>query len=374
MAVLRKAFRLLHNLYSFKCGSPLLIIESDDWGSLRTNNLKARSSLNRLHTKISEDPYTQLDNLASSEDLSALYEVLGSVKDKTGRPACITANFCMANPDFQKIKSDHFEKFQYEPFYKTIRSKKDGEQVLNLWNEGIEHKFITPQLHGREHLHALAWLSELKAGNELLLKAFDLGVWGIPYEPLLIKRRHNLQAALDIYDLPGEDEFQKKWITESASMFRDYFGFSSKTFIPPAYKWHSRIDDTLKESGVEAIQGIKLQYEPSGNGNKKYRKRVHYTGQKRNDICYLTRNCFFEPSIFPGTDWYSEAMAGIETAFRNQQPAIIGSHRINFIGNLEESNRTNNLELLRNILHDTIKNYPDVQFISSDELLKFLIK
>jgi len=206
MGAINKLYRLFERFLCFSSEAPLLIVESDDWGSIRTHDVKTKKHLLTLKNEFSKDPFLQFDNLASSEELSVLCENLNSVKDKTGRPACITANFYIANPDFQKIKSDYFEKFHYEP--------------------------------------------------------------------LLKKRRQNLQATLDIYELSAEVEIQKKWISDNTSMFKDYFGFSSKTFKPHAYTWNSQIDDNLKETGMEAKQGFKLQYEPAGGGNKKYRKEI----------------------------------------------------------------------------------------------------
>jgi hypothetical protein len=189
---------------SQKTRDKILIIESDDWGSIRTKSLGYRDKLNQISSEIRNDCYTQLDNLADSDDLNALYEVLNSVKDRKGKPACITVNVCTANPDFDRIKKNDFEQFYYEPFTESIK-KIHGSQVWSLWQEGIKKGLIKPQLHGREHLHSLQWMDELRAGNRELLKAFELESFGIPYRPLLTERRKNLQAALDYYGRDGEE-------------------------------------------------------------------------------------------------------------------------------------------------------------------------
>jgi hypothetical protein len=43
-------------------------------------------------------------------------------------------------------------------------------------------------------------------------------------------------------------------------------------------------------------------------------------------------------------------------------------HRLNVIGAIDESNRTTNLELLKKLLTKVLQFYPDVEFMSSDEL------
>ena len=46
----------------------------------------------------------------------------------------------------------------------------------------------------------------------------------------------------------------------------------------------------------------------------------------------------------------------------------MSAHRINFIGILDEKNRKNNLKLFESLLKRIIKLWPDVEFMSSDQL------
>jgi len=363
--ILTKAYNSYFDFKSITTHRKLLVIESDDWGSLRTKDTQVLKYLNKINTAIVKDPYSRLDSIANTDDLNALFDVLNSVRDRNGNPACITTNTCMANPDFEKIKQSKFQQFYYKPFHTSI-TETGGVALWDLWQEGIGHKFLRPQLHGREHLHSLQWLEELKAGNNDLLKAFELESFGIPYEPLLTKRRKNLQAALDHYGLKGEKEFQENWLKESADIFEKTFGYTSKTFIPTAYIWHSQLDQIIKKQGIKAYQGIKLQYQPKDIG---YKRIPHFIGQKKNSLRYLVRNAFFEPSLEPNKNWLSTTLKDIENAFAKNQPAIVGSHRINFIGGLSEQNRDQNLKLLKQILIRVIKIYPDVEFVNSSLLL-----
>jgi hypothetical protein len=357
---------------SLKTSKRLLIIESDDWGSFRTMNSKVKDQLNKISKLVQEDPYIQLDNIADEEDLSALFETLQSVKDNKGNPACLTANVCTSNPNFEKIKENGFEQFYYKPFTTALKEYSKTQDLFKLWKNGMEASLFKPQLHGREHLHALAWLAELRAGNQDLLKAFELKSWGIPYQALLRQKRKNLQAALDVYHTEGESTYHKKWILEGAQIFEETFGFASKSFIAPAYIWHTDAHKYLVEANVNSLQGIKLQYEP--NNHKKqatYNKKPHYLGKKdRNTkLIHFPRNTFFEPASAPEKDWVSITLKGIADAFYKNQPAIIGSHRINYIGSLNEKNRTDSLNMLKSILQKSIQQYPDLEFISSDRLV-----
>lgn len=361
------------NIKTFKTKRKLVVIESDDWGSLRTKNKDFRRKINAINSKISDDIYVQYDSIATKEDLLALFEVLNSVRDINGNPACLTANVCTANPDFEKIKASNFEKFYYKPFTKTLEEYSEDTKLFDIWKTGIESKVFIPQLHGREHVHALAWLSELRAGHQDLLKAFELESWGIPYQAYLAQRRHNLQAALDVYNLEGEQSFQDKWIMDSTQIFEKHFGFKAKSFVPPAYTWHSNINKTLNQCHIKSLQGIKLQYQPKSH-KLGYTKKLHYIGEndKKNTLIYTTRNAFFEPDTAPDKDWIDIVLRGVELAFEKNQPAIIGSHRLNFIGRLDENHRDKNLILFQRFLKQLVKKHPDIEFIDSADLAEIL--
>jgi glycosyltransferase involved in cell wall biosynthesis len=368
--LIKKGIDVYHNYKSFKTEHQLVIIESDDWGSLRTKDKKTRDKLNLISKAVKNDRYVQLDSIANAEDLAALFEVLNSVKDTKGNPACLTANVCTANPDFEAIKAVNFEEFHYKPFTETLNDYSQGENLFGLWQNGEQEKLFMPQLHGREHLHALAWLAELKAGNKELLKAFDLETWGIFYTALLKQRRKNLQAALYDYGMEVEADYHKHWIKDSAHIFKETFGYVSKSFIPPAYTWHSKIQSTLAEANIKSIQGIKLQYEPRHQKKTNYNRKPHYIGEryKSSGIIYAPRNGFFEPYLAPHKDWVNSTLKEIQTAFEKKKPAIIGSHRINFVGRLDQNHRDKNLAMLREVLQQLIKKYPDVEFIDSGRL------
>ncbi len=359
------------SIKSFSSNRQLLVIESDDWGSLRTKNKQTLDKLNTISSSVKKDRYSQLDSIASADDLSALFEVLNAVKDFNGNPACITANICTANPDCDAIKASGFQEFYYKPFTETLEEYSSRDDLLQLWKNGEKQKLFMPQLHGREHLHAPMWLAELSTGNKELLKAFELESFGIPYKPLLFqKQKKNLQAALDRYYIAGEIEFQKQWIKDSAEIFKSTFGYYSKSFIAPAYIWHNDLYSDLVDSNVKSLQGIKLQYEPKNKLSSDYNRKLHYTGEidKNSGLIYTTRNAFFEPASAPDKDWVSATLKGIDDAFKKNKPAIIGSHRINYIGSLNEQNRINNLNMLQTILNKIVLKYPKVEFISSAEL------
>ena len=110
----------------------------------------------------------------------------------------------------------------------------------------------------------------------------------------------------------------------------------------------------------------KIQTEPLGFG--KTRKTFHYLGQtNKHHQKYLMRNCFFEPSL-KGFDWIASCLNDIDSAFRWHKPAVISTHRVNFIGALHSTNRDNGLKQLKQLLSILVKKYPEIEFMDSAQL------
>ena len=92
----------------------LLIIESDDWGSIRMPSIQTFNKLQEYGDHPEKDGFLSNDSLETEKDIIALYDVLTSICDKNGNHAVVTANFVMANPNFEKIDISA-RKYAYEP-------------------------------------------------------------------------------------------------------------------------------------------------------------------------------------------------------------------------------------------------------------------
>lgn len=81
------------------------------------------------------------------------------------------------------------------------------------------------------------------------------------------------------------------------------------------------------------------------NGKKKY--NIILWERNEYEQVYLVRNVLFEPSASQSINWVDKALSQINRAFSQKQPAIICSHRVNFIGRIFKENRDKNLFLFR---------------------------
>ena len=103
-------------------------------------------------------------------------------------------------------------------------------------------------------------------------------------------------------------------------------------------------------------------------------KKIRRNFKKNSDFgqIQLVRNCFFEPSTSSHLDWVDECLKDVEVAFNWNRPAIICSHRLNFVGGMDEMNRNKNLKEFEKLISNIIKKWPDVVFVSSDEIENYL--
>jgi hypothetical protein len=178
-------------------------------------------------------------------------------------------------------------------------------------------------------------------------------------------------AAWQVDDQSGL-EFALEAIREGLGMFEQVFGYRSLTAIAPNYTWNRQMEEVLCDKGVKGLQGGSVQRSPVP-GSEENQIIRHYTGQKNSlGQVYMVRNCRFEPSAAPEKDWVSHCLREIHTAFRWRKPAIIESHRVNFIGYINPENRNRNLKLFRELLESIVKTWPDVEFMTSDQLCEII--
>ena len=357
----------LSNIPGYRTNRHLVILESDDWGSIRMPSRETFNILLREGIDWHSDGgyrFNRNDSLATTEDLASLFEVLSSVVDSTGRPVVLTPVSLTANPDFIKIRNSDFTEYYYEPFTATLQKYKGCEDSFKLWLEGIEKRLFVPQFHGREHLNVTVWMNALKGKHERLRKAFKYGMWGISTagDPEI---GVELQAAFDFVN--NDDlNYQKEVIVTGLRLFKMLFGYPAVYFVPPNGPFSSTLEVTCADEGIKYLSASKIQTEPLGQGRTT--KKLHWLGQtNRAGLIYLSRNCYFEPGL-PEQDWVDSCLYDISVAFRWHKPAVISSHRVNYVGALDRKNRDIGLEQLSSLLNQIMIKWPDAEFITSAEL------
>jgi hypothetical protein len=345
----------LKNIIGWKTQRKIIVFAVDDYGNVRVDSKIAREKMDRAGLKLflRFDAYDSLEN---REDLEILYETLCSVKDRNGNHAKFTAFSVPCNIDFEKMAEDIYQYYQYELLPQTYDklSSKDNASYAgtwDLWKEGISKGLMVPQFHGREHLNLKVFEEKLKKKDKEVLTVLKnrsyTSISNTGYSTI------DWSAAFDFWEYNENYRFEAI-IEDGLNAFEQVFRIRSVHFNSPGSNEHHIIHDFLNKNGIQYIDTPLI-------------KREHHVGMINN-----VRNVVFEPTEEKGIDWVSFTLKQIEAAFRWHRPAVISSHRVNFCGNIDVSNRKIGLGSLKRLLGEIVKRWPEVEFLSSVELMNLV--
>jgi hypothetical protein len=341
-----------------------VVIESDDWGGIRMSSREAYERMTRFGCPMHRSHYN-LDSLETDEDLDRLFEVLDSVRDACGRPACLTVNMIMANPDFAAIRESGFRRYLFEPTEVTLARDPARRGVMRRWVAGSKRLLCFPQLHAREHIAWWDWLAALRADSPEAHLAFSLGLPGVYLDSSTENQCFFVPLYLDDDVLARSGVDLNAMIRDGADLFERHFGFRSESTIAPNYVWTDTAEAVWFKAGIRYLQGAVFQRVPGSNGMK---RRAHFVGEHGPSGCrYLVRNCIFEPSM-GGGNWVRACLRQIAIAFRFHKPAVICTHRVNYVGGVDPDNRVLGLSSLSTLLREICRLWPDVHFLNTVEL------
>ena len=371
--LVRSKARLLQmytNLRGWRTKRRLLVIESDDWGALRIPGQAAHRKLTAAGISLDSSAYDHLDCLERRDDFQALMNVIDLHRDASGRPAKFTLNTVMGNPDFEAIKQDNFKAFHHQHFFDSYRVY-HGEDLEQDWRKAMAANLVRPQFHAREHLNNPLWMADLQAGHDKTRIAFNYRFYAHNTRTGSPRQKNYLCA----YWPESLDDLAKigAILEDGLNQFSDTFGFRSISFVGCNYVWPEALERHLGERGVKGLQTQRARLEPNPGRGGETQVRRHYTGQKnRLGQFYSVRNVLFEPYSNYKIDWAARALAEVGQAFRFRKPAIVCSHRINYVGGMNMRHRNRSLKQLARFLGGVRQRWPDVEFISSDELINLM--
>ncbi|ERM81537.1 hypothetical protein P872_09280 [Rhodonellum psychrophilum GCM71 = DSM 17998] len=358
------------NIPGWKSNRKLLAFAVDDYGNIRLSSVEAKDQLKAKGVSL-KGRFNNFDSLDTREDYEMLFAVLQSVKDKDGKSAVFTTYALPANVDFSKTLSE--DKFVHENLDLTYSRLEEVNPTIwkgtfKLLQEGISLRLIKPQFHGREHLNVMAFNRLLKDKNPDLMDNLALkSLAGIPNHEALPKVRFN--EAFSFWNKSDIDN-HKAIIKDGLDCFETVYGYKSATFTPPAMLLHPELYSYLESLGIKAIDRPRSHWVHLGEGNYLIEKNKLGVQKDQNHVT-VVRNCMFEPNS-RNIDWVDFTFEQIKAAFFWGKPAIVSSHRVNFCGLIDPSNRQKGLSALKALLIKVVKAYPDVEFVGMDELVDII--
>lgn len=349
-----------------KTNKQIVVFESDDWGAERNFSKQNLDKLLKEYPKFAHDIYQKYDILETDEDIVNLKNVLKANKDKNGHSAVFTLNFAMKNIDYKNLDINNVDDIKLISIKEYYTESKNSKNVLKIVKEDIGNCF-SAQLHGREHINICKLKKEILSGDALAKDALKLNIVGV---------NSSEYSGMDV--LNTDDEKSKIMLTEAMQEFKDVFGKTSESFIAPCYTWKKSDERVLSELGVKYMQGNFFQNEPNKN---RYRKIYHPFGRKSksSQLTYIYRNCNFEPSrekVKGRTDEQilNNVMMEIRQAFKNKTPAVICSHRVNYVSGISREMAENNLHLLDTLLKRIKSEFNDVLFMDTVSMCEEISK
>ena len=226
---------------------------------------------------------------------------------------------------------------------------------------------MRPQFHARKHLNSRLWMRDLQAGRRDTRLAFGHGFYGHTTGTSSRVQRNYLAAYWA--ESPEDVVAMTAVLNQGLDAFEATFGFASQSFIACNHVFPAELEEVLVKRGVTLLQGQRGQSTPQPGKGGACSVQRRYTGQRnRHGQCYSVRNVHFEPYVDPARDWVGSALKEIRQAFRLRRPAVVTSHRINYVGGMHLQHRDRSLRLLDDLLGRIRTIWPDAQFISSDRL------
>ncbi len=307
---------------------PVLIIESDDWGP---------------------GPAYQCDALA------ALERCLSAVTDHSGHSACITLGLTLSVPDAVRLRADDGHHYHA----RWLDDPAFTGQLAAL-RAGIEHGVFDPQLHGSAHYWPPALL--LAAQDDPAVRDWLLGE-SHETEQLPGALQSRWTDASILPSRPLDSELQRTAVHEEVDAYRRIFGRDPYVVVPPTFVWNAGVEQAWADAGVRCVITPGRRYtQRNAQGQPDTVDRVmHNAGQGAGAIRYLVRDLYFEPSLGHRAESTLDAMVRQLALGR---PCLLEMHRFNFT----ESHRDNSLAELARLLQLSLQRFPQLRFLSSEEL------
>jgi hypothetical protein len=348
----------------------VLVIESDDWGSIRLVDRNSRENLEQAGIELKTSPFNTLDCLETKDDLERLLTVLKRHRNSEGRHPVMTLNTVLCNPHFERIEATDFQEYHCESLFESYE-RYYKQDLSGMWQEGINNQVIYPQFHAREHLNVSLWMRDLQTGRIPVRTAFNHRFFGLRTQTSSANQRHYVAA----YSPDSLEELNTlcRIATDGLSRFERTFGFRSNTFIGCNYVWPVEIEKVLFEAGITHLQTRLKRFSPDPNKGGQRRVLRHHTGQRNeNGQTFGVRNVLFEPYLDRKKNWVASALKEINSAFFWGVPAIVCSHRINYCSHIDTALPSLTLPLLDNLIKEVVRRWPDVSFLSSSQLAEIL--
>jgi hypothetical protein len=311
---------------------PVLIVESDDWG-----------------------PGPPLHG----ERLARLADTLAQHRDGSGHSALMTLGVVLAVPDGAAMRSDDLQDYRR---LELDDPRCDG--VLAAMEQGAAKGVFALQLHGMEHywppalLRAAQGDASLRAWLEQAFPAYE--ELPSPLQSRWVDGAQLPSGALDADSIA-------RAVREETQAFQRIFRFAPRVVVPPTFIWNRTVETAWMAAGIEVIITPGRRYTGrDAAGQPTGVETSLHNGEAAGPMAlYLVRDIYFEPLRGHAP---AKVLEDAHLRFRLGRPALLETHRSNFIG--AEAEFRHSLAQLDNLFGKALRDWPDLRFLSPEALAR----
>ncbi len=341
----------------------ILVIESDDWGSIRTRDRDSYELLVK-RSIIKENLLDKTDSIVTAHDLAVLIDELNSIETKNGQKPVLTCFFNTGNPDFKKIQNSGFETYSNLSYFDHLKSIGEFDKIMSIWKKVLDDESLSLAYHAREHLCVPLWMELLNNKDETASFAFEHEYYSFPLRSAEYPLK-SLRPSL-YYRTEYELHYLLKSLDEGLKELSEGFNKDIFIFCPPNGLSSDVIDSHLSNLSIKGI-ATKIIRTESKDGNLK--KRYKGFGKRKQKYRSYFRNCGFEPLLGRGIE---KCLRDISYAFQFNNAAIISTHRVNYSSRINKNNSGFGAQKLAKLLQRVVNLWPDTVFMSSEEYVRYL--
>ena len=306
---------------------PVLIIESDDWGS---------------------GPVA-----AQTVALNRMVDVLSRYQDKSGRHPVMTLALVLAVPDGQAIRQDG-------EYHRRLLDDSLFDPVRKAVERGRTAGIFTLQLHGLEHY----WPAGLMASTDPSVRAWLTNAIPGTTEKLPPHLQSRWVDASVLPSSPLDPADVSEAVTEEVRLFERIFGERPRVAVPPTFVWTADVEHAWAEEGVEFVvtPGLRSACRDA-TGLPNCDTGPFRNGQQGSGVTYIVRDDYFEPERGHRAE---RALAALARKTEQGRACLLETHRSNFIG--EATVAEDAMIEIGRLLAIAISQNPALHFLSTEEL------
>lgn len=306
--------------------APVLIVESDDWGPAPPDH---------------------------AEMLAAIAGLLAEFSDRNGHHPVMTLAVVLAIPEpGQEPAAGLSELTLAEPQFRPI---------VEAMQAGVRAGVFQLQLHGRSHYWREALLEARKSDAAVAKWLAGSHTWHTEALPPELQSRWEPRVGGTPFRI--DDTTASAAAAKDAHLFRECLGTEATIAVPNRFDWNPAVERGWAEAGVLTVVTPGRYFGHRGPFGPPDSFKLITNGMRSENVRYVVRDQYFEPFRGHAAEDGLRALA-VNTALG--RPTLLETHRANF---LDAVIRDRSLSLMRELLVEALARYPELQFLSTAELV-----